>query len=137
MTTTSELSQVISERRRSADLRELLKLNAAFSAVSGAIAVLAADGLARTLGIEADWIVRLVGVALLAYAVDLAITARLRPRQVLAFGRIAAVADAAWVVATIGLVIAGVFSAGGAVLMALVAVVVAAFAVTQWRAATD
>jgi hypothetical protein len=126
---------VVEARLRHTRLRTLLRLNASFSAIAGAVAATAAGPVARALDVDGVWIVRAVGVGLVAYAADLLVVAALGHRRLGPVARAVAVADAAWVVGTAGLVAAGAVSGEGAMLLGLLAVPVAALAVGQWRAA--
>lgn len=112
-------------------LRRALRANATFSAASGA-AMLAADGLvAAALGaFESLGEIQIVGVSLVAFALALVWMAR---REVIRAGEAIAVvaADLSWVAAsTVALALAPL-PRTGAIAVALVAAVVASFAIWQ------
>jgi ABC-2 type transport system ATP-binding protein len=69
------------------------------------------------------------------YSVALVVVVALRHRRLVPLGRAVAVADAAWVVGTVGLVAAGAVTGQGAALLGLLALPVAELAIGQWRAA--
>jgi hypothetical protein len=124
----------VEARLRDTRLRNLLRVNSAFSAVSGAVGAALPGRVARALNIEAAWVVRAVGLGLILYAVDLLVVAALRHTRLVPLGRVVAGADAAWVVGTAVLVATGAVSEGGAVILGLLAVPVGALAISQWRA---
>lgn len=113
-------------------LRRTLAANAVFSAASG-LAMLAAPGaLASWLGLDAPWIVAVVGAGLLLFVVDLVRNAR---REVLDPVRVSviATADVAWVLGTVVLLVVMPDALSTAGKWAAVAVgdVVAVFAALQ------
>src|SRR4051794_8178897 len=110
-------------------LRTLLRLDSAVCLVSGASTAAAAGPLADALGLDGSAAVRAVGVFLLAYGVVLAGLARADRSTVHLAGRLTALADASWVVATVALVGAGAFSSGGNALVALAAIPVGALGI--------
>jgi len=117
-------------------LRNVLRWNAAFSVLTGLVAVLAGSGVTEQLGFGAEAVlwVRLVGVGLLAFAgMVLLIAASPAVRLVPAALEIA-IADLGWVLATVAMVAAGAFSTPGAVAAGIIALVVLEFAVLQLRA---
>lgn len=116
-------------------LRKLLRLNAAFSATTGIVGLAAPGRVARTLGVDATWVIRALGVGLVLYAVDLLVVATLRHRRLVPLGRAASAADAAWVAGTGVVVATGAVSTGGALVLVLLAIPVGALAAMQWRAA--
>jgi len=116
-------------------VRDVLKINALFSALSGLILIFAGGPLGRLFDVPRTLLVA-VGATLLIYAADLAITAvrrGLRRFEVLLF----ASADAAWVLGTSGVLLVApeVISLAGRLVLAAVAVPVATFAALQFRAA--
>ena len=117
-------------------LRVLLRMNAAFSAVTGAIALVSADRVAHALGIDNVWVVQAIGLGLLVYAIDLVVVASLPRRSLAPLGRLASGADAAWVLGTVALIATGAVTGGGAALLVLLSVPVLALAIGQWRAAS-
>lgn len=113
-------------------LRLLLRADSATCIASGVATAVLARSLARDLGVHttaavhASVAVRAVGVFLVGYGVVLALLARAAPRTVEAAGRLTAVADAAWVLATIVLMSVNAFSSGGDIVMLVAALPVAA-----------
>ena len=121
--------------RRTTDLAGLLRLDAVTSAASGALALAAAPVVADALGPDVSTtVVRVVGVALLVWAADLALLSRASGRLLRRGTAAVAVVNVAWEVATVVLVAAGAFSVGGAVLALAVAAVVGGLGLLQLRA---
>ena len=116
-------------------LRALLRADAAFCAALGLAAAVPTAAVADLLGSDVSpALVRVVGVALVLYALDLAVTSVLADRWQRPVAAVAAAGNAAWVLATVGLVLAGALSTGGAVAALLVAAVAAELGVLQLRA---
>lgn len=117
-------------------LRTLLRADAALCAATGLLAAAAAGPVADLLGPDVGTpAVRVVGVVLVVYALDLAVVSRAAARWQRPVARVAGVGNVAWVVATAGLVAFGAFSAGGAAVALLVAAVVGGLGLLQLRAA--
>lgn len=110
-------------------LRVLLRIDSAICLAGGAAVAAFAGGLADDLGVDNAAAVRAVGLFLVGYGFVLAVVARATPRTVEMSGRLSALADASWVLATVVLIAAGVFSSGGGVIMAVAAIPVAALGV--------
>ena len=114
-------------------LRLALRLNAAFSTLSALALLLGHTPLAALLGVE-SWILLGVGAGLAAFAAYLLITAA---RQDVAKLRAEALrhslADFAWVVASIALIVSGLVTPAGSWLLAAVAVPVLALGLAQFR----
>ncbi|MCI0390070.1 MAG: hypothetical protein MOB07_15070 [Acidobacteria bacterium] len=110
-------------------LRRALQANGVFSALSGLLLIAASGRIAALIGIEQSlW---LTGLMLLLFAAGLfrnAGRAEINQTEV----RIAVALDVAWVIGTAGLIFAGVFSATGNWVVALVGDVVLLFAVLQF-----
>lgn len=122
-------------RRRSSALAGLLRLDAALCAATGALAVAAAPVVAEVLGPDITaTAVRVVGVALLVWAVDVALLTRASGRLLRRGAVAVAGVNLAWEVATIALVLAGAFSAFGAGLALAVGAVVGGLGLLQLRA---
>lgn len=116
-------------------LRTLLRADAALCAVIGLVAAVAAGPVADLLGPDVPTTaVRVVGLALVLYALDLAVTSRLGERWQRPMVLIAGVGNVAWVLATAALVVAGAFSTTGALVALAVAAVVGELGVLQLRA---
>jgi hypothetical protein len=119
-----------------ARLRTLLRMDGALCAATGLIAAVAAGPVADLLGPDVSaTVVRVVGIALVLYALDLALTSRAAARWQRPAALGAGVGNVAWVVATLVLVGLGAFSALGAVVALVVAAVVGELGVLQLRAA--
>lgn len=127
--------EALEARLRDTRVRNLLRINAGFSAATGLVAALAPGRVARMLGIDSSGVVRVVGVALLAYAMDLLVAAALRRNRLVPLARVVAGADAAWVLGTVVVAMTGAVSSEGALLLGGLAVPVGALAVGQWQAA--
>ena len=116
-------------------LRTLLRADAVLCAATGLLAAVAPTAVAHLLGPDVSrTVVRVVGVALVLYALDLALTSRAAARWQRPAVLAAGAGNAAWVLATAALVGLGAFSTGGAVLAAAVAAVVGGLGVLQLRA---
>ena len=108
-----------------------MKLNAAFSAASGAAAAALGVFVDRPFGLD-GWFLSVIGVGLVVYGAQLVAWAR-SDRMVVPGARLATVADTLWVAAAV-LVLLGFPSAldtTGRIVLALVSLVVADFAVMQ------
>ncbi len=111
-------------------LRRTLQANAAFSALSGIIAIAGAKPLSLLLGVNVSSLLIGMGAALLAYAAGLFLNAR-RENIKLQEAWLAVIMDAAWVVGSVILIFAGTLSTTGNWLVAIVADIVLLFAVLQ------
>ena len=121
---------------REARLRTLLRVDAALCAGTGLLAAAAPAAVADLLGPDVSaTVVRVVGLALLVYALDLALTSRAAARWQRPAVLAAGVGNLAWEVATIVLVALGAFSVTGAVVALLLAAVVGGLGLLQLRAA--
>jgi hypothetical protein len=121
---------------RTARLRTLLRVDAALCATTGLLAAAAPATVADLLGPDVGLtVVRVVGLALLAYALDLAITSRAAGRWQRPAALAAGIGNVVWEVATFVLVALGAFSVGGAALALGVAAVVGGLGLLQLRAA--
>ena len=116
-------------------LRTLLRADAALCAVTGVIAAAAAPAVGDLLGPDVPTtVVRVVGIALVLYALDLGVTSRAGARWQRPVALVAGIGNVAWVLATVGLVAFGAFSTVGAVVALGLAVVVGELGVLQLRA---
>ncbi|MFV1989805.1 MAG: SRPBCC family protein, partial [Acidimicrobiales bacterium] len=124
----------IDARLAATRLRNILRLNASFSFVTGAIGRLAAAPVAELLAVDQVWLVRALGAGLLGFASVVFIvsgsgTSILRPWSLLiSFG------DLSWVAGTVAVVALSWLSGEGAILMGLLGLVVLALGVSQLRA---
>jgi hypothetical protein len=114
-------------------LRNVLRLNAATSLLGGIAAVAVPFTLDRLLGTGQTGWIRIVGLGLAIYAVDLLILAGGRVRTLHRWVPLVVGADAAWVAATGFGVAAGWFSPPGTAAMVATAGAVGTFAVLQSR----
>ena len=115
-------------------LRTVLRANAAVTGACGVLMLAAGARLAEAMEVERA-VVTAVAAFFLVLAVDVGYLAGRAPGTVVATGRLLAVADAGWTLATIALVVAGVLPLAGALLALAVAAVTAGFAVAEHRAA--
>jgi hypothetical protein len=119
--------------RAASRLRNVLRLNAALSTITGLTAVVAGGPIGRLLGVEQIWAVRLIGAGLLAFATLVAAAAATRTRLLVRWGLLVSIADLTWVAATIAVVALGWFSGTGTLVMSVLALVVLDLAVAQLR----
>jgi hypothetical protein len=113
-------------------LRLVLRLNAGTSAAAGLVALVFGGALDELLGTGHPGWVRLVGAGLVLFAIDVVLVAGSRPAQLRRLAPIVSVADAGWVAFTVASIVAGWYSAPGAVLMAAVGLMVAGFGIEQF-----
>ena len=112
-------------------LRSVLKLNAAFSALSGLVAVAAGPWVSERSGIDHVTLTRLAGLGLIIFAVDVAWLSRSDERRLVRDSLYVSVADLTWVAATIALLAAVELTTGGIVAAVLLALAVADFGGAQ------
>ncbi len=112
-------------------LRNLLRLNGEFSAITGLAAALAGGPVARLLGTDEVWLVRSIGVGLLGFAIGLFLLAGERTDLVRRLAGPISVADLLWVAGTAGVLALGLVSGTGAVILVAVAAVVLALGLAQ------
>lgn len=116
---------------RTRPLRTSLAVNAAFSTGCGAWLLLRPDLIAVWLDIELIWLFRVIGVGLLLFAADLAHQAT-RPRLLTWRALYASLADFAWVIGSVVLILLGLpATALGQTLVIVVAGCVFAFGCWQ------
>lgn len=117
-------------------LRSLLRMDGALCGATGLVAAAAAGPVADLLGPDVSTtVVRVVGIALVLYALDLTLTSRAAARWQRPATLGAGIGNVAWVAATVVLVAMGVFSTLGAVVALVIATVVGELGVLQLRAA--
>lgn len=112
-------------------LRRVLTANAVTSGLAGAVALAFGPTVDELLGTGHPGWVRLVGLALVVFAVDVALIARASRPVLRRLAPIVSAADAAWVAFTLVSIVAGWYSTGGAVAMGVVGLGVIVFAVEQ------
>jgi hypothetical protein len=133
MTATALTASLVAGTSR---LRTLLRADAALCAATGLVAAAAAAPVADLLGPDVSTtVVRVVGIALVLYALDLAVTSRLADRWQRPAVLAAGAGNGAWVLATLVLVALGAFSTTGVVVALVVAAAVGELGVLQLRAA--
>ena len=112
-------------------LKNTLLINAVFSLTCGLACLIFADYLSRLTAIP-SWILYALGVGLLIFAADVALTATRTPLNPL-FAKIIIGADIAWVVASVAVLIffGSHLTLSGQVLIELVAIAVAVLATVQ------
>ncbi|MGI9644947.1 MAG: hypothetical protein ACR2O6_06525 [Ilumatobacteraceae bacterium] len=115
-------------------LRRVLAANATTSIVAGAAMAIAAGSIDDLLGTgHAGW-VRIVGIAVVLFGVDVAWLAR-RPRQDLVrFTPVVIAADAVWVVLSVATLLLGWFDGAGIAAVIAMAVAVDTYALLQFGA---
>ena len=114
-------------------LRTALRGNGVFSAVSGAMMVVASRPLAEFIGLAWPSALLIMGVLTLLYALDL-FWFTSRETINMTFAWLTIILDVAWVVASVALLLADPlgFTVAGKWFVGLMAEAVALFAVVQW-----
>lgn len=123
-----------SDRDPVTTLRRLFQANGTFSLLTGAIATIDAGPTAEFLDLGQVWLVRAVGVGLIAFAVMLFTTSRQSPALMKMAAPAVSAGDLGWVLATIVIIAFGWLSGDAALLMTAIAVVVLVFGVGQFLA---
>ena len=131
MTTSTAFAQ--SAPRPAALLRRTLAANAIFSAASGLAMIVLSGPLDRFMGLGLSWLLIVVGVGLLGFAVLMGLNLR-RPQLNRAEAWLTVASDVSWVAASAIILIGfpDLLSTGGKWLVGLVAVAVADFALFQY-----
>ncbi|MFP6584566.1 MAG: hypothetical protein VCD00_18685 [Candidatus Hydrogenedentota bacterium] len=111
-------------------LRGALKGNGAFSSVTGIALLVAAKPIAGYIGLEFPWLLTVIGVSLLIFAVGLFRNAT-REKVDLTEARIAVVLDSAWVLGSGVLLMTGMLNTTGNWSVAIIADIVLVFAIAQ------
>jgi hypothetical protein len=112
-------------------LRLVLRTNATTSGLGGLAALTAGGPVDDLLGTGQVGLVRLVGAGLALFAIGVAIVSRFDRRGLLRHVPGISVGDASWVAGTIVAITLGWFSTGGAITMAVIAVMVGVFGIEQ------
>lgn len=135
MTTATATAHRIDSRpsteQPAARLRVVLGLNAATSLTAGIVAAFAGPWVADTMGLGSVAWTRIVGVALIVFAVDVALVARYSRATLRSATLAISAVDIAWVAATIVVVSAASLTTTGWIIAAVMAVGVADFAAVQ------
>ena len=114
-------------------LRAVLRINAATSALGGLAAAVAPDTLDRLLDTGQPTAVRVVGAGLVSFAAWVFVVARWPAHRLRHEAVSISAGDAAWVVASVVTIALGWYSPGGAIVVAAVAAMVGSFAYRQAR----
>jgi hypothetical protein len=114
-------------------LRNAMRANGVFSAVSGAAALLFSSTLADTTGIQPPLVFTVLGVILILYAIDL-FWVTSRPQLDIRFGWAAVVLDLAWVLGSLVLLLTDLLplTTAGKWIIAILADIVLVFAIVQF-----
>lgn len=115
-------------------LRNLLRLNAAFSVATGAIGGVAAGRVAEFVGVDQAWLIRLVGVGLLGFGGVVFTVSGSRTSVLQPLSQIISFNDLGWVAGTVVVIALGWLSTRGAIVMGVIGLVVLGFGVSQMRA---
>ena len=112
-------------------LRNTLRLNACTSAGGGLALLVAAGPLNHLMSAgSASW-VRIVGAGLIVFALDVGILSGSSIRRLVRLAPLVSAGDGIWVIASLGTMAAGWYSAAGDVIVAAVACMVGLFGVRQ------
>lgn len=132
----SVVDELTTRRTTAQQLRNVLRANAFTSTIGGLVCLAAGGWTSTQLGTGHAGLVRLVGVGLIVFGVDVAVVAGSRVSRLHRWAPIVSAADALWVVATLATIAAGWYSAFGAAVVCLVGLMVGSFGVAQllgWR----
>lgn len=132
--TTATTSTTDQAERLDRRLRTVLRVNAGTSLLSGLIMAAAPGMVDDVLDTGHPGWVRVVGIGLLLFAIDVAVASTIKRTSMLAATRMIIVGDIAWVLASVVTVLLGWYSGLGIVAVLAVAAMVDTFAVLQWRA---
>lgn len=113
----------------SAVLVGALRINAVTSGSTGAVLAVGSPWLAAPIGAPV-WLLAAIGVGLVVFAVDIGL-ALARPARLRVTARWIVAADVAWVLGAVPIIVAGLLTPLGSLLLALVTVAVAGFATAQ------
>ena len=118
---------------RRINLKKVMLANAIFSATFGMIMLVLNSDITELMGLKSSWLLPLIGVGLLGFAATVAYQVT---RQVISAMQVKSIViqDLVWVVASIVVLLTdiGELSYSGKVLIALIAIAVADFALLQW-----
>ena len=115
-------------------LRLPLRLNAAFSLVSGAALLVAGGPLGSLMDVDQVWLLRLIGVGVVLFGVDVWFVASRPTGHLVQHSAMVTAADFAWVAATVVVIALGLVNTAGAVLCVAVALAVDGFGTAQFFA---
>ena len=117
--------------RRTRALRRTLRLNALTSVIGGLTAAIGAAGADRLLGTASPGWVRVVGLGLVVFGIDVGAATMLGVRRLASVTPWISAVDLAWVAASVATIVLGWFSTTGALVIGGVAMAVAAFGAGQ------
>lgn len=114
-------------------LRNALRLDSAFSLISGLAFLLFSKAIAGFLGVSASWVILAIGAGVIVYAVELYLAARAEPVH-LGIARFAAYGNLVWVLASAVLIFANIvpFTTAGKWAIAIVADIVLVLGIFQY-----
>ena len=112
-------------------LQFVLRANAAFSAVGGLLAFVAASFVSDTAGIDHVILTRLVGLGLLVFAIDVFVTSRQSGARLRQGALLISIADITWVIASLAVIVTVDLTTIGVVVGLIQATAVLDFGVTQ------
>lgn len=124
----------VGARRTATRLRNLLRVNAVFSTVTGLVAVVAGGPVADLLGVDRVWVVRALGAGLVGFAVAVFFVSGVRTSLLRPASLVVSIGDLGWVAATLATFAFGWLSAAGVAVMAATGVVVLGLGLAQLRA---
>jgi len=124
----------IDARRAATRLRNLLRSNALFSTATGLSAVVAGGPVAKVLGVDHVWLVRVLGAGLVAFAGLVFVVSGVRTSLLRPASLGVSIGDLGWVAGTLAAFALGWLSTSGIVVMGATGVVVLGLGLAQLRA---
>lgn len=118
------------------DLRKVLRWNAALSGLAGVASMAFAEPISGLIGADRPGVVRIVGAALVVFAIDLVLLARSRHERLLTGTRVVAVLDFGWTAGMIALAVSGALGPAGIAVALATGVVTAEFGWLKWTGAS-
>ena len=112
-------------------LRLVLRANALFSITGGTVALVAGSWISRELGIDHVALTRMIGAGLIGFALQALLIARASRPRLLTESVLVSLADAAWVAGTVAVLLSGVLTSTGNLVVGLVGLAVADFGTSQ------
>ena len=119
----------VSRPRRHVQLA--LRINAAFSAITGTVALLGAARLNETFGLDVAWLFRVVGGGLVGFAIIVMFVATKSDQALVVETLMISVADLGWVAGTAVVLLVGIVDRSGGWILAGCAAVVLDLAIAQ------
>lgn len=124
----------VDARRAVTRLRNLLRVNAAFSTVTGLVAFVAGGPVADLVGVDQVWVVRALGAGLAGFAGAVFVVSGLRTSLLRPASLVVSIGDLGWVAGTVAVFALGWLSGSGVAVMAATGVVVLGLGLSQLRA---